>query len=138
MQERNPDTFAITFLHQGDTPPADVLRLLKPMLALRRMTLKRFLSLREPPRDIFIFDMAGVSDADVLAIAAWRNSLAGILQPVIFIADADMRARLIELGLNRAANLIRRPLIEEDFQSLVRQLSLKRLGPARVEATAAR
>ncbi len=84
------------------------------------MPLSRFLHTRgEWAFGLVIVDLLNVPDDDLEKVAVWRNSSAGAQASVVFIVDDAVRPKLIKLGLNRHATLIKRPLDLARLPSLV-------------------
>jgi putative nucleotidyltransferase with HDIG domain len=102
--------------------PKDALHLLALEVKPKRMHLTRFLATRGFGCSIVIFDTAGFTEQDLEAIAVWRGTTAGAAASVVFIVEDVMRARLIQVGLHRFANVIKRPLDVARLPALVRHL----------------
>jgi putative nucleotidyltransferase with HDIG domain len=109
-------------VHAGEKAPIDAFRLLKADLSLQTIRLRRLLSLQKKPSDVVIFDASGLADDEMAGIADWRLTVAGRTVATVFITDPASRTKLIQRGLNEGANLVRRPLENEDLPGLMRQL----------------
>jgi len=113
----------IAVVHAGRAAPRDVLHQLRGFGRLEPVRLSAFMSARGAGAPLAVLDMADCADADVDTVAAWRGSAAGAAATVIFIADEAMRHQLLHRGLNRAANVVKRPLAEAGLADMVRHLA---------------
>ncbi len=110
-------------VHAGWQAPKDALKLVGKRARLLTMPLNRFLLTRGGHGlGLVIIDLQNFADNDLEAVAIWRNSSAGANASVVFIVNDVMRPKLIQLGLSRNANLIKRPLDLARLPSLVRHL----------------
>ena len=110
-------------VHAGWQAPSDALKLVGKRARLLTMPLTRFLATRGGYGfGLVIVDLLNFTDNDLETVAIWRNSSAGAQASVVFIVDDATRPRLIKLGLNRNASLIKRPLDLARLPSLVRHL----------------
>ncbi len=110
-------------VHAGTEAPKDALQLVGKRSRLLTMPLSRFLLTKGGyGLGLVIIDLLGFSENDLETVAIWRNSRAGASASVVFIVHEAIRPRLIQLGLNRDANLIKRPLDLARLPSLVRHL----------------
>jgi putative nucleotidyltransferase with HDIG domain len=130
----DPEFPNIVFVHSDKKPSGEVLNIIRNRFVIRALQLSQFLGDIEAAQGIFIFDTEGMSEKDLISVAAWRQSPSGATRSIIFITDVETRSKVFELGLNREANLVTRPLVEHKFFDLVRQLCLRRIEPRKANA----
>ena len=135
---KRSDLPSARLLHTGWKPPSDAVHLLKDDVALTTQPLHLVEGAGTPRSQIVIVDTVGMDDAGFGRLAAWCWSTTGLVSPLILIVDDDSRREVIRRGLNEGANLVRRPLNQEQLQALLRQLSKQRFGPPGAAASAAR
>lgn len=113
---------AAVIVHAGWQAPKDALHLLGPAARPAPMRMSRFVATRGYGCGVVIFDLAGFTENDLEAIAVWRGTTAGAAAAVVFIADDAMRVLVIRAGLNRGANVIKRPLDIARLPSLLKHI----------------
>jgi putative nucleotidyltransferase with HDIG domain len=135
---QNSELPSAKLLHMGGKPPSDAVRFLKDDAALSTLPLQKLEAEAAPRSEIVIVDVVGMDEAALGRLAAWRWSPSGLVAPLILIVDDETRREVIRRGLNEGANLIRRPLDQAQLQMLIRQLSMRQIGPAEAGPPGAR
>jgi putative nucleotidyltransferase with HDIG domain len=125
-------------VYAGRTAPEDATRILQPVISMQSIVFDRFKDEDTFGAQVAIFDVENFTAEQYAFVKHWQASPVGFGRPVIFIVDDTTRSRIISEGMSRDANLIRRPLDADNLISLVRQLSLRRLGPPPQEKAKAR
>lgn len=125
-------------VYAGWFAPEDAIKILQADISMQSIVFDRFKDEDTFGAQVAIFDVEHFTAEQYAFVKRWRASPSGFGRPIIFIVDDKTRARLISEGMSHEANLIRRPLDAENLTSLVRQLSLRRLGPPPQEKAKAR
>jgi len=129
LRKKNAGMLIAKFVYSGRTVPEDAVKFRQVDFALQSVVVNRFKDEDTLAAQVIIFDVESFTAEQIDFVKQWRASPIGFARPVIFIVDDKTRPKFISEGLSREANLIRRPLDDENLTSLMRQLSLRRLGP---------
>ena len=109
-------------VHAGREAAKDAMHLVGSGAKVLTVPMKRFAQVADNQSEIVIFDLVGFSDADLDAIAVWRDTAASVGVSIVFVAENAMRAKLIRRGLSRDANMIKRPLHMARLPALITYL----------------
>jgi putative nucleotidyltransferase with HDIG domain len=114
---------SLRYLSDEASVPHDALELLQPHFAVVHARLSELRPEATMREEMLVFDLGNGDRQTLEKIIAWRLEPASLRHIIVFLTTDEGRRDLLQRGLLAGVNCVRRPLLQENFQALLVNLS---------------